>query len=484
MQNKHALAVIIAEEIAIIILGLCLAGLVLTQIARLGSTNVLVTATPQPTLLALATPPPTATPTPTATSTHTPTLTPVPWKTLTQCGSLNQPGEYHLGADLTAQGDCLQIQTSNLVLDCLGYALRGTDYKGYGIVVRKPLPFGAVVNTQIELRNCRISNFFDGIYVESGKQLFIHDNESSDNHDDAERGSRYGKFLGTAEGSGIRLNYVSDSQVLNNRTLTQSIGIDVRFSANVLVRGNLASNNSAWGISLQQTQNSEVSNNTASDNVRQCTWGEGTVGYGCDAGGIMVQDGSNGNVVANNIVIGRNGNGVFIKAHAVPCGNHNSISGNTIVGALYNSVELGFCTGNQVNGNVMRDGLDGVYLVFANGNEIKDNTITNMRNHGIISANSYYSTVSGNQITHSNEAIYFFSTDYNRTFFNWLPPGDYRSHDNCLCGNRIESNAVAIHLKDATANRLTNNTFQNNTRSIWIEGRNQDNDTAGNIGGP
>ncbi len=379
-----------------------------------------------------------------------------------------------------ASGDCLKIQASQVVLDCAQHTLRGTNFTGYGISIRRYGLLGAQAPTQVQVQNCRLTNFHTGIWVEAGSQLVIRDNDSSGNYDDVDPATRFGKFLGMTEGGGIRLNHTTDSQVLNNATTRQAIGIDVRYSSGVVVRGNTASENSAWGVNLVRTQNSQVSYNATANNVRKCTWGAGEVGYGCDAGGIAIQDGSNGNTIANNQVTGRNGNGIFIKAHALPCGSNNSIVGNTITGVYYNAVELGFCPGNKVNDNVMGEGLDGVWLGYAHNTEIKGNTISNMRNHGVISANSRNNVVSGNQIVSSNEGLFFYSERYEgNPQFAWLPAGDYRSHSNCLCGNTFQSNAIAVHLLDSTHNQVTGNIFQNNGRTFLVQGNGDGNNLQG-----
>jgi len=399
--------------------------------------------------------------------------------TLSQCDTIDGKGNYRLSSDLTANGECIKIATSYVLLDCAGHSIRGTNFTGYGIAIHKYGLLGAETPAYVEVRNCRVSNFSYGIYVEAGDRLVIRGNDSSNNYDDTDPGTRFGKFLGMTEGGGIRLNYTTNSQILENTTSHQAIGIDVRYSSGIIVRGNTASDNSAWGINFLRTQNSEASGNTTTDNVRKCTWGAGTVGFGCDAGGIVVQDGSSGNTVSNNSVTGRNGNGIFIKAHALPCGNNNSIVGNTISSVLYNAVEFGFCSGNKINNNQLSNGLDGVWLGFGHDNEIKNNTITGMRNHGIISSNSRNNTVSGNQIISSNEGLFFYSEDYDRGAFSFLPPGDYRSYGNCLCGNTFQSNTVAVHLMDSTSNQVTNNVFQNNGRTFLVQGNGDGNNLQG-----
>ncbi len=384
---------------------------------------------------------------------------------------------------MSASGECISVQTSHVVLDCAGHAIRGANFTGYGIAIHKYGLLNLETPAYVQVQNCHVSNFTYGIYVEAGDHLVIQNNDSSNNYDDTDPATRFGKFLGMTEGGGIRLNNTTSSQILNNTTLNQAIGIDVRSSNGIVVRGNTSSNNSAWGINFLQTQNSEASGNTTADNVRKCTWGAGTVGFGCDAGGIVVQNGSNGNLIANNTVTGRNGNGIFIKAHALPCGNNNTIIGNTINSVLYNAVEVSFCTGNKIDNNQIHNGLDGVWLGFAHDNEIKNNTIIGMSNHGIISSNSHGTTVSGNQIISSNEGMFFYSESYDPTAYAWLPPGDYRSYGNCLCGNTLQSNSIAVHLLDSTNNQVTNNIFRNNGRTFLVQGNGDGNNLQGFDGG-
>lgn len=454
----------------------------------------LLTASP-PTATPTPTPSPTLTPTeastPTATQSPLPTPSPRPTAVSTprvltliisKCDTIDEPGTYRLSTDLNVVGDCIKIDASYTILDCAGHAIRGANFLGSGIAVRRYGLFGVQIPAYVEIRNCHISNFHYGIWVEAGKNLVLRDNDSSNNYDDTDPATHYGIFLGMVDGGGIRLNSASDSQIVSNTTTHQAIGIDIRSSTNVVVRGNNSSDNSAWGVNLVRTQNSEVAGNTTADNIRRCTWGAGSVNFGCDAGGIVIQDGSNGNLISNNTVTGRNGNGIFIKAHAQPCGNNNSIVGNTISSVLYNAVEFGFCEGNKVNNNNIRGGLDGIWMGFAHDNEIKNNTISNMNNHGIISGNSRNNMVSGNQVINSNVGLFFFYDDYDPASFAFLRPGDYRSHDNCLCGNTFQSNTVAIQLKNSTNNQVTNNIFQSNARSILFQGNTDGNNVQGNTG--
>lgn len=396
------------------------------------------------------------------------------------CGAITKPGGYYLTGALRSDGDCLNIRSSNVTLDCKGNAIQGANFNGVGVVVRK---LGILANERaknIEIRNCTVSGYRYGILAEGSSGIFIHHNTLTRNFDDVD-GRRYGIFLGMVEGGGVRLNESDNGRVENNNSNSQAIGIDIRSSSGISVNGNDSSNNSAWGISLVQTTNSQVAGNTTNGNVRYCTWGAGVVGPGCDAGGITMQDGSSGNRILNNEVGSGNGNGIFIKAHGVPCGNNNVIAGNHIHDIMYNAIELGFCTGNQIIGNNIHNSIDGIWMGFAKDNLIKDNTIANMNNHGIIVLNSLDNEVSGNQIINARDAIYFFWEKKNPGDFWWLDVNAFPSRNNRIFNNTLRDNANSgIFLQDSTDNQVHDNVFGNNHKNIRLEGNTAGNDIRDN----
>ncbi len=391
------------------------------------------------------------------------------------CGAITNPGGYYLTGNIGSGNDCLNIRASNVVLDCQGHSIQGNGFGGDGIIVRKLGIIGNERPKNVEIRNCTISGYRYGIFVEGSSGVHIHHNTLTKNFDDV-NDQRFGIFLGTVEGGGIRLNESDNGIVENNNANSQAIGIDIRTSSGIHVRDNDSSNNSAWGVNLMQTNNSEVSGNTTNGNVRFCTWGAGVVGPGCDAGGITLQDGSNGNRILNNEVGSGNGNGIFIKAHGLPCGNNNVIAGNHIHDIMYNAVELGFCTGNQVIGNNLHNCIDGIWMGFAKGNVIRDNTIANMNNHGIIILNSLENEISGNQIINTREGIKLFYEQKNPGEFWWLDVNAFPSRSNKIFNNSLRDNTSSgVYLLDSQENQVFSNVFGNNAKNIKLEG-----DTSGN----
>lgn len=399
---------------------------------------------------------------------------------LSGCGSINAPGLYRLTQSLVSQWDCLQLNSDNVIIDCQNNSLTGTDYNGYGIVVHH---IGNILNQRpprnVEIRNCKAGKHRYGIFVDAADNLYIHDNDVSNNFRDVDE-RNFGAFLGLAEGGGIRVGDTRNALIANNRADNGAIGIDVRTGSGITVHDNTASANSAWGVHFFNVQYSEISENYAQDNVRYCTWGTGVVGAGCDAGGIMLQSGSSKNVVKNNTIATGNGNGIFVKAHGTPCGDDNVIAGNSISGVMYNAIELSFCKNNQLQGNTITDSLDGIWLGFAVNNQINaGNKLRDLTNHGIISWNSNDNNISTNSIVNSREGLYFYSSDYDRQQFFFVPggPEDHASRGNCLCDNDLQLNtSAAIHLNNSFRNQITKNRLTNNGVNFVMEGN-----TSGNI---
>src|SRR5512142_3001937 len=127
MKNALPRTLIALEIVAVVFLAACGLSLVGYQFGQKQVTmRVLAVATSvAPTALATVMPTATFAPTPMPSLTLTITPTPDPRVLLSQCGAITEPGLYRLTTDLTTRTDCISIQTSQVVLDCAGYAIRG-----------------------------------------------------------------------------------------------------------------------------------------------------------------------------------------------------------------------------------------------------------------------------------------------------------------------------------------------------------------------
>jgi len=84
---------------------------------------------------------------------------------INSCGTLNTPGgTYYLTQDISSSsGDCLSVTASGITLDCQGHTITTTNQNnGNGI---------SVSGSNTVITNCRIVNFYNGIYTRTSGNL-------------------------------------------------------------------------------------------------------------------------------------------------------------------------------------------------------------------------------------------------------------------------------------------------------------------------
>lgn len=394
------------------------------------------------------------------------------------CREINAPGYYELVADLKPHWGCLAIAANNVTLDCKNKSIKSLNGGGVGITVKR---FGAspgIRPENIEIRNCKISNQEFGILVDEGRNIRILHNDLSRNFDDT-HGTYSGPWMGAVNGGGLRMNRTQDSLVADNISNRSSNGIDLRDSERIIVRNNETTLNSGFGILLWNTSHSQVLGNTVNDNSRWCTINDGKfIGWvvqGCDTAGILLQDGSGNDEISDNHIFGQNGDGIFIRAHGgMRCGDHNLVSNNTIYGAIWNAVEVGFCNDVRIIGNRIERAKIGVWVSFMDNVQVRDNTFINIDTYGVAIKDSPNAVVTGNTFRDSPEGVYLFFDPSNALHLR-KPLQSYASRGGSVIGNSFHNLRTAIHFKDSTGNRVQHNLWENVPTPYWLEGNSTNN---------
>jgi len=200
--------------------------------------------------------------------------------------------------DLT---DNIIIGANNITLDCAGHTIAG-DGTGFGI--------HQVGRTGVTIKDCNITNFEQGIFLQSGSSgNTIMDNTASNNN------------------IGIHLADSSDNSVVMNTVTDNNVGFDLFNASNNIIEGNTAKNSFFEGILL--------SGNTPS--------------------------GTSGNIIQRNTVI-NNGRGINIPS-INPSGNtifHNNILDNGVQALDLDPPSNNWHHPNLLEGNFWSDypGLD------------------------------------------------------------------------------------------------------------------------------
>ncbi len=164
-----------------------------------------------------------------------------------------------------------------------------------------------IIDDNYENDNC--------IYISNSKVYFIIRNST---------------FL-KANYSGIRLENVLNSQLINNNASNMDNGISIGNSNNNIISGNTANNNNFAGISIYDSNNNTVSGNIVNNNKD-----DGIIGGGSN------------NIFSENSIDNNKGCGIWIE------GNNNYISGNNISYNNLNGIRLERCRNNIISGNNIR----------------------------------------------------------------------------------------------------------------------------------
>lgn len=182
------------------------------------------------------------------------------------CGTITQ--NTNLDQNVVTDGSCFTVTTANVYLNCSGYSIggdRGTNDNGID-----------VQNTGVQILNCVVNDFFDGIYLNSGSGNGVVRNNTVYNNQllgmiDVGVGNNTieNNFIHSNQEFGFRINGANNNTVTNNRVQNNTIGIQLIGTAreNKLINNNIT-NESIFDI-LDETTDTQtnilVYNNTLGD---------------------------------------------------------------------------------------------------------------------------------------------------------------------------------------------------------------------------
>jgi len=297
---------------------------------------------------------------------------------------LNNPActEVRLTADITDYaGTCINnpVNFNNKVFDCQGHIIDG-DNSGvdFGIYL-----YGKANNT---IKNCVITEFYHGIYLNSSSNNTITNNTANSNYD-----------------TGIYLSSSSNNILVNNTASNNgAYGIYLSSSSNNTINNNTASNNGD-GIELDSSPNNTIINNIVNNNANY---------------GIYLSSFSNDNIIANNS-INNNWDGIFLHYSSNNILTNNTLNNNDQYGiglfdASYNII---------INNIIVNNNEDGIYLSSSSSNNITSNIIENSSIYDIyVTSDSNYNLIYLNMLLSKgirDEALTTsFYSSYSPFYFN------------------------------------------------------------------
>jgi parallel beta-helix repeat protein len=273
-------------------------------------------------------------------------------------------------------------------------------------------------------------------------------------------------------GVGIEVFFSNRCVLYGNRIegTTYGPGIYVSNSGYNKIDGNNASNNQQ-GISISHSSNSNIIANNTFDNNSGSESGSGF--------GICLGDRSSNNVIINNTVNYNRPHGVILVDQGT---DGNVIDGNTIVGNEL-GVDLWFYSNNNLFvGNLISSNSWGLHIATGSGNTIIGNNITNNTEVGIGLSDSEHNEILDNTLSSNGHSIWMSQSsnnlvDGNNASYNsgGISVGDFCSN-NTIAHNVFDYNNGGIGLGNSSNNVIINNMVGYNGLGITVS-----RDSSGNV---
>ncbi len=346
-------------------------------------------------------------------------------KTAGSCGALSTVGAtYTLTSNYSITGStCFSITAANITLDCAGYTITGNNATStYGV-------YSTQTNTTV--KNCNISNFQAGIYLNGANSSIIQNNTIN---------TTYGS---TDYGYGILATSAHGSSLINNTIYTSNhgLGVSLPSSSNVTV--------DCQGASIMGDNASSVMGMYSSDTnvtLKNCVVGGYTTAISAQGSGSFVLNNTvtsstdwaistaPGIVIANNLINNTRTRNIVCNGYSGATIANNTMDMRTATAAM--NTEGNACANLNYYNNTVFSSNGMAFQVFGSGNSSDANISIDCQGLSITGANT------------STGAFYLTGTNI--------------SVSNC----RLTSFGTGISLFNATNASITNNTINityNNT---------------------
>jgi parallel beta-helix repeat protein len=304
---------------------------------------------------------------------------------------------YTLTGDCQVNGTSAYIMNaSNITLDCAGFSITGNNTTNtYGV-------FSNQTNTTI--KNCRISNFSTGIYIntDAADYAIIRNNTINTTFST-------GCAVNSNGCHGVFVNGGDYANISDNRVSAYQYGIELYNGAN----NGTVSNNTAYSTNYALILYSNANNNTIQSNNLTAS----SIGVYSESAGSRYYSNtitalttnalyllaSSNNTVENNTISANSFNALVITNGA----NNNTVRANNITSATYRAVYISASSNNLLDRNYLRSTytsggfgtLD--FTAQSNGNNITGNTINSTSTGGNKENPLYLGNGSNNIITNN-----------------------------------------------------------------------------------
>lgn len=385
------------------------------------------------------------------------------------------PGRYRI-ADPMEKG-VLQVTASGIRLDLTGVILESGDsvpsrFVGVGVSARS---VDSLTVTGGTVRGYRF-----GVRLEGGRGHRVtgmtlsgsrHQELRStpDRYDERDWLDIFKPDVFDAYGAGIYLRNVEGVIVSGVTARDAQNGIGLFETRHSIIADNDVSENSGWGIHLWYSSQNLITRNRASRNVR-CE-GKGW-SRGCDSAALLLRQRSDSNLIADND-LRWSGDGFFLSGHrpVLEPSVGNLVLRNDASHAFHNAFEATWSWGTRFIDNRADSSAYGYWLGYSTDALVRGGTIIGSTVAGIAIEHGSDNEISGNVIIGGKDGVRLFVSDTAGS-----PSRGYRIDDNVFA--RLERGLV---LEQTSQARVRGNVFDGNGDGLVADDRSADVQVTGNF---
>jgi parallel beta-helix repeat protein len=385
------------------------------------------------------------------------------------------PGRYRL-ADGKARG-VLIVAVSGVRLDLSGVVLESGDsipdhYGGMGVVSRG---VDSLVITGGTIRGYRF-----GIVIEGGRGHEVRGANVSGSRqpeqfstdtlfDERDRLDIVQRDSAEAYGGGLLLKRVTGAIVVDVVAQRAQNGILLHDVREAQVVDNDVSRNSGWGLSLWKSSHNVIVRNKATHNVR-CIGA--TYRRGCGSAALLLRQRSDSNVITGND-LRYSGSGLLLSGRrpGLDASSGNLVTRNEGTGAYYSAFEATYSWDNTFIDNRADSSDVGFRLDYSSGSSVRGNTIVGSRTAAIAVEHGSDNELGGNVIIGGRDGIRL-----STSVANAAESRGYRIYDNLFA--KLKRGLVLEH---TTQLKVRGNIFDGNEDALVSDAAASAAEVTGNV---
>ena len=392
---------------------------------------------------------------------------PLSRRPINSCTPIKYSGEYYITGNLISTGTCIDVQASNVSLNCSDYIIHG--YAGSAIYVAN--------QSNVTISDCIVTNQYTGINVTGSRGVYLSRLNLTGNMEGIHAVNDHSltvlnvtvrRFIGAA---GIDLQSVSNSSVLNSTSssgVTSGSGFIISDSHNNTLKSDNAYQNPGSGFLINNSMDNVIENNSAFSNQVDFACSQSSSGIYSEQGGInkgVTKSGCHWLAEVNPIAGGT-------VCSAISTSSTMALTTDFVYGSGASCLTVYSAASRSTTGSNTTINCQGHTIISTNGGTFLDIgnvtgvVLENCYIKGFaygVKASGYYQQIENNTIADSGYGIYLNGSQYSDVSRNRVSNSTYSAisvngfYYGTISYNNVSTSPTGISLQQSRSDKVTGN---------------------------